>query len=87
MPASTAPAKEQNNTLLQTTLSETSTKCLSQRDVCLKRDQLKGAKKGRDISPSYREYIERSKERQGPTLGVCLIESKLKGVEKRRDQL
>lgn len=55
MPASTAPAKEQNNTLLQTTLSETSTKCLSQRDVCLKKDQLKGAKKGRDRSPSYRE--------------------------------
>ena len=28
--------------------------------------------------PSYRESTERSKERQGPTLGVCLIEVSVK---------
>ena len=76
MPASTAPTKEQNNTLLLTTPSErdtfeTSNKCLSQRDVCL----------------IIKESTKRSKERQEPTLGVRLIERQLKRVKKGRDQL
>ena len=43
--------------------------------------------------PSYRESNKGSKERQGPTLGVCfirgvhLIESQMKGVKKGRDQV
>ena len=38
-------------------------------------------------SPSYKESNEGTKERQGPTLGVRLIESQIRGVKKSRDQL
>ena len=34
--------------------------------------------------PSYGESNNRRKERQGPTLGVRLIESQLKGVKERQ---
>ena len=37
--------------------------------------------------PSYRESNKRSKERQGPTLGVRRIESRIKEVKKGRDPL
>ena len=37
--------------------------------------------------PSYRESNKGSKEREGPTLGVRVIESKIKGEKKGMDQL
>ena len=54
-------------------------KCPSQRDVHLIESQIKEVKKGRDqlqVSVlqgclSYRESNKESKEKQGPTLGVC----------------
>ena len=48
---------------------------------------------GLERCPSYRKSNRRSKERQGPTLGVrftevsVFIESQIKGVKKGRDQL
>ena len=55
---------------------------MSKSDVHLIESQIKGVKKGRDqllVSvlqrcPSYRESNKGSKERQGPTLGVCFTE-------------
>ena len=55
--------------------------------VHLIESQLKGERKAGTSSrcSSYRESTERSKERMGPsTLDICLFESKLKGVVKRK---
>ena len=62
--------------VLQSTVSETDAFVTgNKRDVYLIDSQIKGVKKGRDqLCPSYRESNKGSKERQGPTLGVRLIE-------------